>query len=361
MPRRPKGARLYWRPDSRIWEIRDTGNIRISTRTSCRGEAEEALAEYISRKFRPSGPVQADELSVSQALAYYAEERGPELADPARAAYAIEALDRFWGDLPASAINGPTCRRYSSERGVSPSTVRRELGVLQAALRHCAREGYLIAAPEVWRPAPKPSEERWLTRQEAAWLLRAARALNVDGRHLADFILCGLYTGTRKAAILRLHIDRANVLGGHVDTERGVLYRRASVERETAKRRRPARLPAKYLAHIRRQAARGRCYVVEDYRGAMIGDIRKGWSRAVTLAEEMAAAKEIEIDLSYSDGRKITPHVLKHTAITWALQRGASIWDAAGYFSTSAETIERVYGHHSPTHQETAVAAMNRR
>jgi integrase len=61
-------------------------------------------------------------------------------------------------------------------------------------------------------------------------------------------------------------------------------------------------------------------------------------------------------------GRKpITPHVLKHTAITWALQKGATIWDAAGYFDTSTATIEKVYGHHSPDHQSSAVEAVNRR
>lgn len=361
MPRRAKGPRLHWRANPGVWEIRDTGITPVSTRTDRREEAERALAEYIDRKTRPNRPVQADELTIAQALTIYAEQRGPDLAAAERAAYAIEALDRFWGDLPASAINGPTCRRYAAERGVSPSTIRRELGVLQAALNHCAREGYLIAAPSVWKPDPAPPVERWLTRQEAAWLIRAARALRIDGRHLADFILCGLYTGTRKAAILTMQIDRPNTLGGYIDTDCGVMYRKPANTQETNKRRRPARLPAKYLAHIRRQAGRGRRYVVEDNQGRMVGDIKKGWIHAVELAEKMAAKKEITLDLTLPDGRAITPHVLKHTAITWALQRGASIWDAAGYFSTSPETIQRVYGHHSPDHQSTAVAAMNRR
>ncbi len=57
----------------------------------------------------------------------------------------------------------------------------------------------------------------------------------------------------------------------------------------------------------------------------------------------------------------MTPHTLKHTAITWALQRGATMWDVAGYFGTSIETIERVYAHHAPDHMKSAVDAMNRR
>jgi len=42
-------------------------------------------------------------------------------------------------------------------------------------------------------------------------------------------------------------------------------------------------------------------------------------------------------------------------------QRGAFLPDVASYFSTSLETIERVYWHHSPDHQRSAVEAMDRR
>ncbi len=88
----------------------------------------------------------------------------------------------------------------------------------------------------------------------------------------------------------------------------------------------------------------------------MVGDIKKARERARIPAKDVAITKGIVGDLS--DG---TPHTLKHTAITWALQRGATTWDAAGYFSTSVQTIERTYGHHSPHHQASAVDAMNRR
>ena len=82
---------------------------------------------------------------------------------------------------------------------------------------------------------------------------------------------------------------------------------------------------------------------MED-RGQRLGDIRKAWSHACEIA-------------GLDD---VTPHTLRHTSITWALQRGARIWDVAGYFGASVETIERTYGHHSPYHQETAVEALNR-
>lgn len=280
---------------------------------------------------------------MGQALTIYAEEHAATVAAPERIGYAIDALDAFWGDLPVSAVKGETCRRYAKTRDRADGTVRRELGTLQAALKYCAKEGYLTIAPAVTLPPKPPAKERWLTRDEAARLLRAARSLP-KGRHLADFVLCGLYTGSRKASILGLHIDTPSVTGGHVDTVQGVLYRRPAGKRETAKRQTPARLPARYLAHLRRQARNGRRFVVED-RGQRLGDIRKAWSHACEIA-------------GLDD---VTPHTLRHTAITWTLQRGARIWDVAGYFGASVETIERTYGHHSPDWQQSAVDALERR
>ena len=43
----------------------------------------------------------------------------------------------------------------------------------------------------------------------------------------------------------------------------------------------------------------------------------------------------------------VTPHTLKHTAISWALKAGVSVWDVSGLTNTSVATLTRVYGHHS--------------
>jgi hypothetical protein len=121
-------------------------------------------------------------------------------------------------------------------------------------------------------PAKAQPRERWLTRSEAARLLLGAldfklarsphfhssnagekidigrineinqwRIIGRPGernRHVARFILLGLYTGTRHDAILGLgwlpQID-----GGHVDLEQGLIYRRGAGERVTKKRRPP--------------------------------------------------------------------------------------------------------------------------
>lgn len=270
-------------------------------------------------------------------LAIYAEEYAPTVADPARIGYAIEALLPFWGGLKLTHIKGETCRRYGRFRGVSPGTVRRELGALQAAMNYAHREGYITSAPVVTLPAKPEGKARWLTRAEAARLLRAAPG------HLRRFILIAIYTGTRKDAILRMGFA-PNTVGGWFDLERGIMYRRGEAERQTAKRRTPAPIPRQLAAHLRRWKAGGAVWAVE-YRGARVGNVKRAFAHAVTEAG--------------LDG--ITPHTLKHTAITWALQNGATVWDAAGFFGTSAETIQKVYGHHSPTHQASALRAVERR
>ncbi|AZB54629.1 integrase [Cereibacter sphaeroides] len=361
MPRPSKGARLYLvtrTGRSPVWVIRD-GACEISTRTGHRGEAETALAAYIAdrdQRARPRSCLAADEMTVAHALTLYGEEHGPTVADPQRIGYAIEALMTFWGNLRVAAIRGETCRTYARQRGRAPGTIRRELGTLQAALNHCVREGHLLSAPKVTLPEKPKARERWLTQEEAYWLLRAARNLRRDGRHLAWFIVAGLYTGTRKTALLGLRINQPGTDAGWVDTERGVLYRAGSGKRETNKRQPSVRLPRQLRALLAAGARSGRRFVVQTSEGNRVADIKKAWAGAVVKAAEMAAKAGREIDLSDT-----TPHVLRHTAITWAMQRGADMWEAGGFFGVSRETMEEVYAHHHPDHQASAVEAMERR
>lgn len=341
MPRPAKGARLHKFKHRRYWYIRDTGHPDRSTGCTSRSEAEKALAAYIATKGREGAANEPVNVTCGEVLAIYAEEHAPTLAAPERIGYAIEALLPFWADLKLTHVKGETCRRYVKWRDKAPGTTRRELGVLQAAMNYAHREGYVTSAPLVTMP-PKPEGTlRWLTRDEAARLLWAAYRGH-KSKHLARFILIGLYTGTRKDAILRMGFE-PNTVGGWFDLDRGVMYRKSNSERSTNKRRTPSRIPRQLAAHLRRWKAEGCAWAVE-YQGARIGDIKRAFPNAVS-------------DAGLKD---ITPHTLKHTAITWALQNGATIWDAAGFFATSAETIQKVYGHHSHDYQESVLRAVER-
>jgi len=209
-------------------------------------------------------------------------------------------------------------------------------------MNYAHKEGYVTSAPVVTLPIKPEAKQRWLTRDEAAKLLWAAYRGH-KSRHLCRFILIAIYTGTRKDAILRMGFE-PNTVGGWFDLDRGIMFRRGQAERATNKRRTPAPIPRQLKAHLRRWRASGAIWAVE-YQGGRIGDIKRTFRNAVA-----------ETGLT-----GVTPHTLKHTAITWALQNGSTVWDCAGYFSTSVETIQKTYGHHAPDHMESALRAVERR
>ena len=273
------------------------------------------------------------------------------MASAGTLAYSIQALAPFWADLTCDAVKGSTCRLYERERAkprtvtsatktgrtisrdlvAGAATVRRELGVLQAAINHAHTEGLLIHPIAVSLPEAGASRDRWLTRDEAAGLLR-----NADP-HVRRFILLSLYTGRRANAVLELIWTR-------VDLEAGTIRFRAEGQAENNKRRGRIRVPRQLLGHLRRWAETRGAHVVM-FRGKPVDSIKTGIRRAA--------------DRAGIEG--VTPHVLKHTAITWAVMRGLGVEDAAEYFDTSPETIRKHYWHHSPHHQERALSVIENR
>jgi integrase len=340
MPRQSKGARLYLRAAradrSAAWVILDGGR-EIST--GCderdRDQAEKALANYLARKYEtPRGPSHPDKMSIGRALEIYGNEHAPTVASPETIGFHIAALNPFWCDLPVSAIKGETCRAYVRSRStVKPATARRELQTLGAAVNYCHREGYLLFAPRITVPPQARPRIRWLERDEAARLIWAARRKP----HLLTFILIGLYTGTRSRAILNLQWI-PNTKGGWIDLDRGILFRGAEGRVETPKRQPPCPIPPKLLRHLR--AAKGRTirFAVE-FRGERIDKLRNSWRWACDQA---------------GLGRDVIPHALRHTAVTWLLQRGVNPWEVAGFVGMSEKMVREVYGHHSPDHLKEA-------
>lgn len=349
MPRKLLSPRLYLRTRKgreSVYVIKD-GEHEHSTGfgPARRQDAEEALSAYIIKKYAtPSGVMTPDTMTIGAVLTIYAQEHGPTVASPERIAYAIEAMAPFWAELMVNAIKKETCRayaRYREGQGVKTSTARRELQTLSAALTYCVGEGRLTLAPPVALPPKSEPRDRWLTRDEAAALIRAAR--RTGNHHLARFILIGLYTGTRKAAILSLQW-MPNFSGGHVDLNKSHMYRASATARATNKRQPPIKIPRKLLLHMRCWHSDTRQFVIE-WRGERVGNIKTAW-------------KTVCREVGISDA---TPHTLRHTSITWAMQRGARIEDASGFYGVSIETLQRVYWHHHPDYQESVHEALENR
>lgn len=335
MPRPKKPARL-WQNKQGDWIILDSGK---QTRTGHRGSggrqpAEEALARYLSRRLAlPSSPQSPQDVPISVVLANYLENLPEEVLAPERQAYAVKALAPFWGAKTCGDVVERNCRDYvrwrqngdaekHSRKTISATTARRELGTLRAALKKALSDGIITGAPAVWMPPKGNAKPDWLSRDEFAKLLWELWR-NKRSRHAARLALCQFYTGSRPGTVAKTTWER-RADGPWVDLISGIWWRSGEDELSTVKARRPHGIPTPLLSHLRRwHRIYGGTYIAEYARNpnTPVGDI----GGALERAAERAGIK------------RITPHTLKHTAITLAIQGGMTAEDAADYFSTSIE------------------------
>ena len=81
------------------------------------------------------------------------------------------------------------------------------------------------------------------------------------------------------------------------------------------------------------------------------------------MAGRARQAHKQGVPLGAQGGRtrsEVTPHTLRHTAITWQAQLGVPSHEICGFFGITMDVFERVYGHHHPDYQSNAVNAFNR-
>jgi integrase len=342
MPRRNQGPRLRWLAKRSCYYIAWTERGRSrerTTGTADREQAERIFADWMHARGRRTGPSDPSAIFVTDVLNDYAQQRGPKTASPKRIAYALIALTDFFAGNALADVSPQTCERYAEKRGRSAGTVRRELGVLRAAINHAHRRGTITRPVAVELPARPDPRDVWLTRLEAARLIRAALGTPHARLYLPLFMLIGLYTGRRKEAILSLRWPQVDLNAKTINFEVGGRKR-------TNKRRGIVRIPSRLLPHLRRARRRGTDlgYVLH-INGERILDIRKGFARACERAEL----------------KGVTPHTLRHTCATWLMQVGTDPWQAAGFLSMSIQTLMQVYGHHHPDYQEQAAENIGRR
>jgi len=159
-------------------------------------------------------------------------------------------------------------------------------------------------------------------------------------RHLARFILLGIYSGTRAGAIASASPIPA-VGRSFVDLERGRYYRRQQGSAKTNKRQPTVPIPLRLLAHLRRwHRINPEAKHFVEFNGKSVSSVKTAFKSAVRLA---------------GLGPGISPHTLRHTAATWLMQKGADPWQAAGYLGMSLEVLLNTYGHHHPDYLSDAV------
>lgn len=342
MPRHAKPTRLWLRPTNGIWYIK-SGAERIST--GCAEHeverAEAALKAYLAAQYQPPGAGRSDQITIADTLIVYLDEKIHRIKGEAKARSEIARLNAYMGDKPVSDIRGSLCRDYARHRGTDAGA-RRDLETLRAAVRYYHAEYGLSVLPTITLPGKSLPRERFLTRKEAAALIRAARATDKCD-HLVRLILIGIYTGTRLSAMLNLQW-RANTMGGWVDLDTGIMHRKATGERVSHnKRKTPVRIPTRLMRFLRawKKADKGLPHVIH-YRGAPIVKPHKAF-RTIRAAAGL--------------GEDVTPHVLRHTRGTWLAQAGVPSGQAAASLGLTEQEYERTYLHNDPSFQGAAADA----
>jgi integrase len=221
MPRPRKAPRLYLRRRTGrapVWVILD-GAVECSTgcnEDDARG-AQEALARYLATKFTPPDDVPAGQLFIDEVMAVYLREHAAHSPSRDFLVYTAASILNWWSGKTLSEVNGANCRAYvewrtgqphrrtKAHKPISRATARHDLKTLRTAIHwYHAEHGPLPSVPVVTLPERTPQrEDYWLTRRAAAARLRAALA-SERTRHVARFLLIGVYTGTRPGAILSL-------------------------------------------------------------------------------------------------------------------------------------------------------------
>jgi integrase len=304
---------------------------------------------------------------VADVLSVYDEDCRESQANKAKFDERIARLASWWGGKMLAEVNGVNCRAYTKHRGNNGGS-RRDLEDLRAAINHHAKEGFHRGIVRVVLPEKGLPRERWLSRAEAAkllwtcWRYRETQTQHIGKlkgqkietdkrplRHVARFILIGLYTGTRAGAIATASPFRAEGKS-FVDLNTGIFNRLAIGKRASTKRQTPVPLPRRLLAHLRRWSRLGisKSHFVE-WNGKPVASVKTGFASAVRLAK---------LDLSVGN---VTPHTLRHTAATWLMQAGAPMWEAAGFLGMSEKTLRETYGHHHPDYLRVAANAIGTR
>lgn len=294
--------------------FRDNGKPRrISTGTADRGRAEAIARELWERITRPATERIADLWPL------YIKDRQRDGVKTDFRTHELALKEHFWHRL-GKAVTREDCRAYHlarKELGYSASTIRTDLALLRA----CLRWRYGEDAPAMWLPPASPPRERWLTKPEANKLVEAAKS-----PHIKLFLILGLATGARAAAILDLTWDR-------VDFHHGTINFRPPGRQQTNKRR--------TVVPINKRAREA---LEEAHRAALTDHVIEYNGKPVT------AVKKAIQRLSKETGIAVSPHVLRHTCAVWMAQADVPMQKISQYLGhTSLAMTASVYARYSPS------------
>ena len=255
----------------------------------------------------------------------------------------IRDFQRFLPRLcSAKAIDGNVVSRYVESlihvRHLRPSTVRRRLAALKVLFRWLEREGHvpsnLFLTLDISIRLPKRLPRALLAAEMRA-LLRAAdgqmRKSSADRRHdarMMQFIVVALFTtGLRIGELASSNLS-------DVDAAAGMIRVRGKGNRERVvylPGKRALRVLREYLLARNRIRSDSDCLLVDEY----------GWPR--TTAHLRVGIRRLGRDASIV--RRVTPHMLRHTAATQLIEAGVDIRFVQKLLGHASIATTEIYTH----------------
>jgi integrase len=324
-----------------IFEIRWTEgrrSKRISTGTRNIQEAGLFLAQWAAKVSKAAAPAKIGPILESYWTSHGSTVRS---ADTIRGH--IRWLTQAFGFLDVEELRSTDITDYIRKRGkgllgdrpVSTGTIRRELGILKAALFHAVdiRMIRRDSVPTIPLPPDGPPRERYLDVSEIEALFLAARALRAEMQtsrlsRMERFIAIALFTGARQGAIRALTWDRVDLARRMID------FRDPSL---TVTKKRRVIVPisdALYPTLVKAHAEKRGIYVLDN-----AGSIRTSFNRVVAQA-------------GLED---VSPHVLRHTWASQASMEGVPLTDISRVLGNTLSICERVYAKFQPEYLTAAV------
>jgi integrase len=277
----------------------------VSTGQTDKRKAAVWLNQFVAGQGTPEPPAAP---TVAQVLDGYLADRQPIVRAYDTLEVACKALRRHLGDLEPGHLTTERIRFYMARRRAeghtvgpadarrkkitSDGTLIRELVTLRAALKWAKQTKWISGdLPHVEVPPQPPPRDRWLSRAEADRLLASAQAL-----HMKTFIALALNTAARTGALLELTWDRVDLASGVIHLGHGNGNKRRGIV--------PINNSLRPVLEEARQAAT--CRFVVEHGSKPVASVKTGFR---------AAARRAGV-------RGISPHALRHTAVTWMVMAG---------------------------------------
>lgn len=294
-------------PGRRKWYVSWTESGRTKIKST--GHEDEGLANEWLDGWKIAINSLEDDPKISDILDKYVDGRKGHVLDHDRLRNGAKALKSTIGSKRASMLTLEDIKAHTA-RGAAPGTIRKELSLLQTAARNAG-----IELVDFHLPPKPPPRDRFMTKAEADNLMKACKPY-----HLKLAVRMCLATGCRVGAVLGLKWDQ-------VDFGRKIIDFNEPGRQITKKRRAVVPIGPSLIAHLQDAHAIAQSEFVIEFRGKRIKKIKKAFNTAKDLA-----------GLSW-----VTPHHMKHTAISWMAEAGYSVDQISDYTETDPETVRRIY------------------